>query len=203
MDFVTKDKFLKNVTFVKSVAELDQLPQQDLKEICIIGRSNVGKSSLINMLCNQNNMAKTSKEAGCTRLINFFNVNNSFYLVDLPGYGYAKAGKKLVKGWNNLIITFLKGSKRLMRVYLLIDSRHGFKDNDIEVMSLMDEIGLSYQIVFTKIDKINKEELANVKEKFFAILKNHPAMLHEFICSSSLHKFGVEDFLQSLEYMLK
>jgi GTP-binding protein len=201
MSFISKDNYLKNINFVKSVSELSQLPTDDMPEICVIGRSNVGKSSLINLLSNHGSLAKTSKAAGCTRLVNFFNVNNQFYLVDLPGYGYAKAAKKMVRGWNDLIITFLKGSKRLVRVFLLIDSRHGFKENDIEVMTMMDDMGLSYQIVLTKVDKINKYEMEDHQENFKSMLKKHSAMNHEMLATSSYDKIGIKEFLEAVQLL--
>ena len=189
---------LKNVTFVKSVYSLEQLPNIDIKEICIVGRSNVGKSSLINALTNNYNMAKTSKTAGCTRSLNYFLVDNKYHLVDLPGYGFAKANKREISGWNHLIINYLKGSKNLVRVFLLIDSRHWLKNNDIEVMKLMDELGLNYQIVLTKTDKINNEENAALLEAFKASSKIFTALHPIMLSSSSSKRLGITEIIDTM-----
>ena len=189
---------LKNVTFIKSAYSLEQLPIGNINEVCIVGRSNVGKSSLINALTNNYNMAKTSKTAGCTRALNYFLVDQKYYLVDLPGYGFAKANKQEISGWNHLIINYLKGSKNLTRVFLLIDARHWLKKNDIEVMNMMDEWGLNYQIILTKTDKINAQELADLKEKFKEASKLFTALHPEMLSSSSSKKLGITEIIDTM-----
>ena len=131
-------QFTRPCNFVISVADLVQLPESDFDEVAFAGRSNVGKSSLINALFNQTKLAKTSSTPGRTQQLNFFNFDNKLYLVDLPGYGYAKAPEKLVKQWQVVLKTYLRGRPTLRRVFLLIDSRHGLKKEDREIMKLLD-----------------------------------------------------------------
>ena len=151
--------FNKRCDFVLSVANLKQLPADDKVEIAFAGRSNVGKSSLINALFGQKKLAKTSSTPGRTQQLNYFNLDNKLYLVDLPGYGFAKAPKDVVKNWQNLINTSLVARANLRRVFLLIDSRHGIKKIDEEIMNMLDKAAVTYQIVLTKIDKISSKEL--------------------------------------------
>ena len=146
-------QFLKPCTFMLSVAKLEQLPDADLDEIAFAGRSNVGKSSLINALFNQKKLAKTSSTPGRTQQLNFFNFDGKLYLVDLPGYGYAKAPEKMVRQWQAVLKTYLRGRPNLRRVFLLIDSRHGIKDEDSEIMKMLDISAVPYQIVLTKTEK--------------------------------------------------
>ncbi len=157
-----KDFFNKRCDFVLSVANLKQLPGDDRVEIAFAGRSNVGKSSLINALFGQKKLAKTSSTPGRTQQLNYFNLDDRLYLVDLPGYGFAKAPKDIVKNWQNLINTYLVGRANLRRVFLLIDSRHGIKKIDEEIMDMLDKAAVTYQIVLTKIDKISAKELDRV-----------------------------------------
>jgi len=157
-----KDFFNKRCDFVLSVANLKQLPQDDRVEVAFAGRSNVGKSSLINALFGQKKLAKTSSTPGRTQQLNYFNLDDRLYLVDLPGYGFAKAPKDIVKNWQNLINTYLVGRASLRRVFLLIDSRHGIKKIDEEIMDMLDKAAVTYQIVLTKIDKISAKELQRV-----------------------------------------
>lgn len=157
-----KDFFNKRCDFVLSVANLKQLPADSLVEVAFAGRSNVGKSSLINALFGQKKLAKTSSTPGRTQQLNYFNLNNQLYLVDLPGYGFAKAPKDVVKNWQNLINTYLVGRASLRRVFLLIDSRHGIKKIDEEIMDMLDKAAVTYQIVLTKVDKISSKELESI-----------------------------------------
>ena len=142
-------------TFVKGVVAIDGLPNDGKSEIAFAGRSNVGKSSLINALTGRTSLARVSVTPGRTRELNFFTLgkDEALYLVDMPGYGYAKASKAQVKGWTRLIRDYLRGRRELKRVFLLIDARHGLKDNDRETMTLMDEAAISYQAVLTKAVK--------------------------------------------------
>ena len=167
--------FNKKCDFVLSVANLKQLPSDNLEEIAFAGRSNVGKSSLINALFGQRKLAKTSSTPGRTQQLNYFNLDNRLYVVDLPGYGFAKAPKEIVQNWQKLINTYLVGRANLRRVFLLIDSRHGIKKIDEEIMDMLDKAAVTYQIVLTKIDKISAKELDKVLENTNAIVAKHTA----------------------------
>ena len=185
-------QFTKPCNFVISVANLVQLPESDFDEVAFAGRSNVGKSSLINALFNQTKLAKTSSTPGRTQQLNFFNFDNKLYLVDLPGYGYAKAPEKLVKQWQVVLKTYLRGRPTLRRVFLLIDSRHGLKKEDREIMKLLDESAVTYQIVLTKIDKISEKALTSVSTLIKEELKKHAAAMPEPLATSSEKKFGLD-----------
>lgn len=179
--------FNKKCDFVLSVANLKQLPPDNLEEIAFAGRSNVGKSSLINALFGQRKLAKTSSTPGRTQQLNYFNLDNKLYVVDLPGYGFAKAPKDIVKNWQRLINTYLVGRANLRRVFLLIDSRHGIKKIDEEIMDMLDKAAVTYQIVLTKIDKISGNELEKVLTATRATLEKHTAA-HVTILKTSSEK---------------
>lgn len=185
-------QFTKRCDFMLSVAQLSQLPEADRNEIAFAGRSNVGKSSLINALFNQKKLAKTSSTPGRTQQLNFFDFDGKLYLVDLPGYGYAKAPEKLVKQWQAVLKDYLRGRPNLRRIFLLIDARHGLKKEDLEMMKLLDDSAVVYQIVLTKIDKISLVELQKTQEKTAAELKNHAAAMNEIISTSSEKKIGLD-----------
>lgn len=185
-------QFTKPCNFVISVANLVQLPETDFDEVAFAGRSNVGKSSLINALFNQTKLAKTSSTPGRTQQLNFFNFDNKLYLVDLPGYGYAKAPEKLVKQWQAVLKIYLRGRPTLRRVFLLIDSRHGLKKEDREIMKLLDESAVTYQIVLTKIDKISEKALSAVSIAITEELKKHAAAMPETLATSSEKKIGLD-----------
>lgn len=185
-------QFTRPCNFVISVANLVQLPESDFDEVAFAGRSNVGKSSLINALFNQTKLAKTSSTPGRTQQLNFFNFDNKLYLVDLPGYGYAKAPEKLVKQWQAVLKTYLRGRPTLRRVFLLIDSRHGLKKEDREIMKLLDESAVTYQIVLTKIDKISEKALSAVSIAITEELKKHAAAMPETLATSSEKKIGLD-----------
>lgn len=185
-------QFTRPCNFVISVANLVQLPESDFDEVAFAGRSNVGKSSLINALFNQTKLAKTSSTPGRTQQLNFFNFDNKLYLVDLPGYGYAKAPEKLVKQWQVVLKTYLRGRPTLRRVFLLIDSRHGLKKEDREIMKLLDESAVTYQIVLTKIDKISEKALSSVSTAIAEELKKHAAAMPEPLVTSSEKKIGLD-----------
>lgn len=186
-------QFTKPCNFLISVANLVQLPETDFDEVAFAGRSNVGKSSLINALFNQSKLAKTSSTPGRTQQLNFFNFDNKLYLVDLPGYGYAKAPEKLVKQWQVVLKTYLRGRPTLRRVFLLIDSRHGLKKEDREIMKLLDESAVTYQIILTKIDKISEKALSSVKQAIMEELKKHAAAMPEPLATSSEIKIGLDN----------
>lgn len=181
------DLFNKKCDFVLSVANLKQLPTDDLEEVAFAGRSNVGKSSLINALFGQRKLAKTSSTPGRTQQLNYFNLDNRLYIVDLPGYGFAKAPKEIVRNWQNLINTYLVGRANLRRVFLLIDSRHGIKKIDEEIMDMLDKAAVTYQIVLTKIDKISNRELAKILSDTRSILEKHTAA-HVLVLKTSSEK---------------
>lgn len=184
-------QFLRPCDFMLSVAQLVQLPEADLDEVAFAGRSNVGKSSLINALFNQKKLAKTSATPGRTQQLNFFNFDNKLYLVDLPGYGYAQAPEKLVKQWQKVLKDYLRGRPNLRRVFLLIDSRHGIKAEDLEIMKLLNESAVVYQVILTKIDKISAEELQKTQQNVLEKLKKHAAAMNEIVVTSSEKKIGL------------
>ena len=182
--------------FMLGVAWLEQLPPADALEIAFAGRSNVGKSSLINALFGKKDLARASATPGRTQQLNFFDLDGVMNVVDLPGYGYAQAPEKQVKTWNDLVFTYLKGRPNLRRVYVLIDSRHGIKDKDIEVMKMLDKAAVSYQIVLTKADKIKISELekmiSSTNQKMSSFIACHP----ELLVTSSEKKQGI-DFVRA------
>jgi GTP-binding protein len=182
-------------TFVKGVVRIADLPNDGTPEIAFAGRSNVGKSSLINALTGRTSLARVSVTPGRTRELNFFTLgkDGAFYLVDMPGYGYAKASKAQVKGWTRLIGDYLRGRRELKRVFLLIDARHGIKDNDKETMKLLDEAAVSYQVVLTKADKPKASELAAIQEKVAAELSKHPAAYPQLIATSARFGSGIPE----------
>ncbi|MGZ3298727.1 MAG: ribosome biogenesis GTP-binding protein YihA/YsxC [Asticcacaulis sp.] len=167
--------FARPAAFIMGAVAVAQLPDTDLPEVAFAGRSNVGKSSLINAIVGQKHLARASNEPGRTREVNFFRVNDALHLVDLPGYGWAKASKVTVKKFQNLGRDYLRGRPNLKRAYLLIDARHGLKDVDTEPMDALDKAAVSYQIVLTKADKIKPGELTKVLEATQAAIKKRPA----------------------------
>ena len=185
--------FLRPCNFMLGVAFLEQLPDMQRLEIAFAGRSNVGKSSLINALFSKKDLARASATPGRTQQMNFFDLDGVLNIVDLPGYGYAQAPEKQVKNWNNLVFTYLKGRPNLRRVYLLIDSRHGIKDKDVEVMKMLDKAAVSYQIVLTKADKVKASELEKTIAGVQGIMSKHTACYPEIIVTSSEKKQGIED----------
>ena len=185
--------FARPATFVMGAVSVDQLPGGDLPEVAFAGRSNVGKSSLINALVGQKYLARASNEPGRTREVNFFLVNEAMHLVDLPGYGWAKASKVTVKKFQNLGRDYLRGRPNLTRAYLLIDSRHGLKDVDKEPMDALDKAAVSYQIVLTKADKIKPAELARVIEATGLAIKKRPAAHPIVRATSSESGFGMAE----------
>ena len=185
--------FAGSCDFVLGVAALTQLPEAGRPEIAFAGRSNVGKSSLINALTNRKTLAKTSNTPGRTQQLNFFDLNHgALYMVDMPGYGYAKVSKTQKKEWNILIRNYLRGRQTLRCVFILIDSRHGLKDTDIELMSMLDETAVSYRIILTKTDKVKTQDLDNVTEKIRTALKKHPAAYPDVVHTSAVKMHGLD-----------
>jgi GTP-binding protein len=183
------------ISFLKSAPKLEFLPEPTVPEIAFAGRSNVGKSSLINALVNRNNLARASNTPGRTQELNFFDVGDpaTFRIVDMPGYGYAKAPIKTVQQWLYLINDYLRGRVVLKRVFVLIDSRHGIKDVDHDIMSMLDSAAISYRIVLTKTDKIKASDLAAVETDTMAKLRKHVAAYPDLSVTSAEKRGGIED----------
>jgi len=179
--------------FMLGVAGLEQLPTADRAEVAFAGRSNVGKSSLLNALTKRTNLARTSHTPGRTQQLNFFDLGGVIYLVDMPGYGYAKVSKQQRKEWDKLIRSYLSGRQNLRCVFVLVDSRHGLKDSDKDLMTMLDETAVPYRIVLTKCDKIKSQELAHRIEEVKTALKNHPAAYPDPYQCSAHKKQGVEE----------
>ncbi len=183
--------------FRLGIAKLDQLPPSQIPEIAFAGRSNVGKSSLINALMGRK-IAHVSHTPGRTQQLNFFDVGDHFWLVDMPGYGYAKVSKTLKNSWNKVLRDYLKGRPNLRVVFLLIDSRHGLKENDIEMMNMLDQAAVSYRIILTKADEPKKSDLDAIKADVEAKLVKHPAAFPESFPVSSWKKQGIEELQQMI-----
>jgi len=179
------------VNFLKGVVAMDGLPDADRVEVCFAGRSNVGKSSLINALTNRKGLARASNTPGRTQEINFFELGETRYLVDLPGYGYANAPLAVVEKWQRLLKNYLSGRPNLRRAFVLIDSRHGIKPVDEEIMQLMNRSALTFQVVMTKADKIKDHEQDRVLEQVRGKLAKHPAAFPELIMTSSEKGYGI------------
>lgn len=184
--------FKQPCSFVLGVAKLDQLPITEMPEVAFSGRSNVGKSSIINALTSQKGLAKTSNTPGRTQQLNYFNLADKIHIVDLPGYGYAQAPEHIVKQWQNLIFSYLQGRVNLKRVFMLIDSRHGIKKVDMEIMEMLDKAAVTYQIVLTKIDKISTKALEKVTTETKKITSEHAAAHIKIIATSSEKNIGLE-----------
>lgn len=186
--------FGRPVAFVKGAVSLETLPPGDRPEIAFAGRSNVGKSSLINALCNRKNLARASNTPGRTQEINFFDLaEGKFYLVDLPGYGFAEAPKKNVDVWGRLNLDYLRSRSKLRRVFLLIDARRGIGEVDLGVMKQLDTAAAQYQVVLTKLDKIKKSEIAPLMEATVAALMKQPAAHPEILATSSEKGVGIAE----------
>jgi GTP-binding protein len=183
--------FAGEVRFLKGVVSLDALPEADRPEVCFAGRSNVGKSTLINALTGRRGLARASNTPGRTQEINYFALGEAMYLVDLPGYGFAKAPKAKVEAWQTLLRAYLAGRPSLMRAYLLIDSRHGPKAADREIMALLDSAAVSFQAVLTKADKPRARDLAAAIEATKAELAAHPAAFPAILTTSAEKGGGI------------
>jgi len=184
--------FAKECTFVLGVAKPEQIPATSLPEIAFAGRSNVGKSSLINALTGHKSLARTSNTPGRTQEVNFFNLDERLMIADLPGYGYAKVSKSRVKQWTGLVNTYLKGRQQLRRTCLLIDARHGLKDSDHKVMSMLDTAAVSYQVILTKADKVSSEGLEKRLAEIAAEAPRHTALHPEALPTSARKGHGIE-----------
>ncbi len=184
--------FAGPVTFVKGVVAMSGLPPADRLEVCFAGRSNVGKSSLINALTGRKTLARASNTPGRTQEINYFALGEERYLVDLPGYGYAEAPVAVVAKWQALLRQYLSGRVTLRRAFVLIDARHGVKAVDDEILKLLDRSAVTFQAVLTKVDKINRQEREAVIEQVKGALGKHPAAYPEIVVTSSEKGEGIE-----------
>lgn len=194
-DQITAEKgrklFAGESLFVKGVVAMSGLPEADRMEVCFAGRSNVGKSSLINALTGTKGLARASNTPGRTQEINYFTQGPELYLVDLPGYGYANAPLAVVEKWQKLLKRYLSGRQTLRRAFVLIDSRHGAKDVDEEIMSLLDSSAVTFQVVMTKADKVKLKDRERVIEQVRTVLARHPAAYPEIVLTSSEKGDGI------------
>jgi GTP-binding protein len=181
-----------SVHFRLGVTDHDGFPLDEIPEICFAGRSNVGKSSLINALTNRHGLARASNTPGRTQELNYFSIDEKLHLVDLPGYGFAEAPKKKVDIWNALIRDYMKGRRQLRRVFVLIDSRHGIKELDKEIFEMLDKAGVNYQVTFTKIDKISQTALEKIIADAKIICDKFIAVHPRFLLTSSEKRFGLD-----------
>ncbi|PRD40177.1 UNVERIFIED_CONTAM: engB [Trichonephila clavipes] len=183
--------FAGPVDFVKGVVAMPGLPPADRLEVCFAGRSNVGKSSLINALTGRKNLARASNTPGRTQEINYFTLGESRYLVDLPGYGFAEAPVATVQKWQTLLKAYLQGRQTLRRAFVLIDSRHGVKSVDDEIMTLLDKSAVTFQVVMTKMDKLSRPEREKNLDQVRGALAKHPAAYPEIVMTSSEKGDGI------------
>ena len=202
--------FTQKCRFCFGVVDMEGLPPADRIEVAFAGRSNVGKSSLINTLTNHKDLARTSSTPGRTQELNFFMLAEGTlkegegvaWLVDLPGYGYAREEKKKINIWNMLLRNYLSGRRHLSRVFLLIDARHGLKENDLDMMDMLDEVAVSYQIVMTKSDKVKQEILEKTYQKICHVLRKRPAAHPEVLITSSIQKKGIPELRSEIARFL-
>jgi GTP-binding protein len=194
LDETARKLFSGPIAFLKSAPGLKFLPEPGAPEIAFAGRSNVGKSSLLNKLTNRTGLARTSNTPGRTQELNFFDVGEPlrFRLVDMPGYGFAKAPKDVVKKWRHLVNDYLRGRAVLKRALVLVDSRHGLKEIDHDVMKMLDDAAVSYHLVLTKADKVKASELEAVEAATAEAARKHPAAHPEVIATSAEGGLGIE-----------
>lgn len=183
--------FAGNTDFLKGVVAMSGLPDPDRIEVCFAGRSNVGKSTLINAVTGRKALARASNTPGRTQEVNFFTLADSHYLVDLPGYGYANAPLPAVEKWQALLKRYLSGRQNLRRAFVLIDTRHGIKSVDHEIMSLLDSAAVTFQVVLTKADKLRGKALDDILTQVRGELARHPAAFPEMILTSSEKGDGI------------
>ena len=184
--------FTRETDFLKGVVAMSGLPPDDRLEICFAGRSNVGKSTLMNAVTGRKALARTSNTPGRTQEINFFTISDSHYLVDLPGYGYANAPLLIVEKWQRLLKQYLSGRQSLRRAFVLIDCRHGVKAVDEKILTLLDSSAVAFQVILTKADKVKETEREKIISQVREALSNHPAAFPELILTSSEKGWGIE-----------
>jgi len=185
--------FARPWRFLAGSGSIASLPLATGIEVAFAGRSNVGKSSLINALVGQKALARTSDTPGRTQELNFFGADAGITIVDMPGYGYARAPKHQVADWTKLVFDFLRGRVNLRRVYILVDARHGLKDNDVETLKTLDKAAVSYQVVLTKADKVKPGELARVQDETRERLKQRPAAHPDILATSAERSAGIAE----------
>ena len=190
--------FARECEFLRGAARIEDIPPSKLPEIAFAGRSNAGKSSLVNALTGRKTLARVSNTPGRTREINFFSLGGRLTLADLPGYGYARASKMETARWTELVFAYLRGRPNLRRAVLLADSRRGLLENDIEVMELLDRAAVSYQLVLTKIDKLRPHERASVIGRVTAESLRHGAAHPEILATSSISGEGIPELRAEL-----
>ncbi len=195
--------FAQQCSFIGGAARLAQVPVAALPEVAFAGRSNVGKSSLINALTGRKTLARTSNTPGRTQQLNFFDLGGRLMLADLPGYGFARAPKEQISNWTALIDAYLKGRAQLRRCCLLIDARHGIKDSDRQVMTMLDGAAVSYQVVIVKSDKITEAELTVRTQAIIGELAGHPAAHPKAIPTSSRQGSGIAELRAALAALAK
>ena len=196
--------FNQKINFELGVSSVEKLPENEIPEIAFFGRSNVGKSSLLNAITKKSKLAYTSKNPGRTQELNYFSISSDetiLNIVDMPGYGFAKASKDKIRKWNNLSKYYLKNRKNLRRVFLLIDSRRNIKPVDEEIMNVMDEFAVSYQIVLTKIDKT--KDVDNQIKIVLNKVKKRRAIYPNVIATSSREKLGIEDVKSQIASLIE
>lgn len=195
--------FAGEADFKWASTAIDNLPPMNSVEIAFAGRSNVGKSSLVNALTNRKTLARTSHTPGRTQQLNFFDIGGHFMLVDMPGYGYAAVSKAKVEAWTDVIIDYLKGRANLARVYVLIDGRHGVKDVDRDVMNLLDTAAVSYALVLTKYDEVKKGDVEKMLSATRLEIAKRPAAYPEIIFTSSRTGDGIPDLRTAIARLLE
>ncbi len=200
IEALARKTFSGPISFLKSAPTLDYLPEADYPEIAFAGRSNVGKSTLLNALTNRKALARTSNTPGRTQELNFFDIGDpvDFRLVDMPGYGFAKAPPKVAEQWRRLVFDFLRGRANLKRTLLLIDARRGIADNDRTLMAMLDEAAVNYGIVLTKADKPKQSELDAVIAGVAAEGRKHPAAHPEILTTSAQTGLGIEELRKAV-----
>jgi GTP-binding protein len=198
IDEAARKLFAGPCDFIWGASRIDNLPPQSLREVAFVGRSNVGKSSLINALTGRKSVARVSQTPGRTQQINFFNLGGKLMLVDLPGYGYAKAPKTLAMEWQTLIFAYLSGRATLSRALLLIDARRGLMPSDLAVMELFDRSAVSYELVLTKSDELEPEETEALKTALATAARAHTAALAGMAVTSAQTGFGIADLQSQL-----
>jgi len=190
--------FAANCEFFFGAQKLEQLPAPGRPEVAFAGRSNVGKSSLVNALTGRHGLARSSHQPGRTRQLNFFNLGNRLDLVDMPGYGYAEAAKSIKEDWQDMMFAYLRGRATLRRVVLLLDARIEFKPSDHDVMDLLDRAAVTYQMVLTKIDAVKPAALARKREATETLVRKHAAAFPEVLLTSSETGHGIAELRAAL-----
>lgn len=200
LDEVARKLFSGPISFLKSAPGLQHLPEPVVEEVAFAGRSNVGKSSLLNKLTNRRDLARTSNTPGRTQELNFFDIGQPLRLrlVDMPGYGFAKAPKDIARKWRYLVNDYLRGRQVLKRALVLVDSRHGLKEIDREIMKMLDDAAVSYHLVLTKADKIKASELEEVQQRTIEEGRKHPAAHPEIITTSSETGLGIDQLRRAV-----